>query len=253
MTIMESTAKSMEARVGFIQALARHGRLIEREAIDAIWEDHRGWAGSPLQSRTRLRRFDLIVGPGREGWQSLSLTGRGGCSPVLSISMPDGFGGDATSDPSGRAVRMIDLARRLSSLDASVVEDEAVGLARVASMVIQPAEASVEVIRPSPWTPASIRMTTISQNGNFRLFPGKRNPTSHREIRDRLDRMLIIALPRISEAISCVWGANKGGGHSLHVGPSTAQGIWRASEHNAVDNLRLSADWVREIEGSIEP
>lgn len=253
MTIIESNAKSIEARPGFVRALARYGRLIEREAPQAAWEDHRAWGGSPIQSRAKLKRFDLTVGPAREGWQTLSLCGRGGCSPVLSISMPDGFGGEAPHDPSLNAVRMIELARSLSALDVSSVIDEAVGLTRAASMMLQPAEVSVEVHRPSPWSPASIRMTSMSLDGNFRLFPGKRNADSHRELRDRLDRMLAISLPRIAEAISCTWQADEGGGHSLLVAPSTAQGIWRSGEHSAVDNLRLSADWVREIEGSIEP
>jgi len=253
MIAVQADAKSLEARAGFLEALMRRRRLIERDAPGSTWEKHSSWSNSIPQLRARLRRFDLVIGSTNEGWEAMSLVGRGGCSPALSISMPSLFRESEDEDPMNRVRALMDVARRLSTTEPSPVVDEADGLARAASMTMHPAEASIEVTRPTPWGPGSIRIATLRTDAGFTLSPGRRNENSHKPTRARLDRMLAIAGDRVAEAVSCSWTANDGGGHALVVRPSTASAIWRPADHTAVDNLRLSADWAREMEGSIEP
>ena len=72
----------------------------------------------------------------------------------------------------------------------------------------------------------------------------------HKDVQERLDRLALLAGPRLTTALDCVWNADGGGGHSFAARPSKKGGVWRLSEHGPLDGLRLCADWAVELAGS---
>ena len=72
----------------------------------------------------------------------------------------------------------------------------------------------------------------------------------HEDVQKRLDHLALLAGPRLTTALDCVWNADGGGGHSFAARPSKRSGVWRLNEHGPLDGLRLCADWAVELAGS---